>query len=281
MRVGAIVWSNAAHVERVKEIRNLRKRRPDWAGVSILVLCAAFLASLAPVAARGSLGDRLKSAALEIGTEIALDPADFLFDLHLNTQDRTPLPMGNTFQVSMPLLPSLLPLGQLGLSGKARLHREHGSWPQIDLLLGGWDHLASLFVPEVAIYGYHVGLNVAHSVDPRLRLFAGYEFTQLRVNVDLDFDDQQQVSGPVTSIGDFQDSFSTLNVGKVEHFLFAGSELLRTPVKRLVAEVGYGVVNQKLVMRLTWVSKRFDTGLSLYPEGAWVLWPFMNFQVRF
>lgn len=246
----------------------------------VVVVAAGVCATAASASIRGEL-IRIGS---NLATAVALDPADFLFDIHLNAEDRTPLPIDRNWQVGTNLFPALLPFTELNLSAKGKLHREHAGWPQIDVSVGGWDSIAGSVASSMVddfsggLFGYHAGISAAVTLDPRLRVFGGYEFSQMRVNVSVDFKDNVTDSG--TGF-DVQNSFSKLNTGKTEHFLFAGGEVLRSARKRLVAEVGYGVVSNKLIARITWASKNFDTGFAFYPEGAWVLWPLWNFQVRF
>ncbi|MEK7474974.1 MAG: hypothetical protein AAB152_04985 [Candidatus Coatesbacteria bacterium] len=249
--------------------------------IRALSLCFAVVwASAAPASIKNEL-IRIGEAVL---TKIALDPADFLFDIHLNAEDRTPLPIDKDGQVGMNVFPALIPFTEVNLSGKAKLHREHAGWPQIDINFGGWNSIAGMVASGMVedfkggLYGYHGGISAAVSADPRLRLFGGYEFSQMRVDVTVNFKDSSTSTG--TGF-DLQNSLSHLNVGKTEHFLFAGAEVLRSARKRLVAEVGYGVVSNKLMARLTWSSKNFDSGFVFFPESAWVLWPVWNFQVRF
>jgi len=245
----------------------------------VLCLVAAWAAGVS-----ASVRDEAIKVLSDAATQIALDPADFFFDLHLNTEDRTPLPIDKDWQVGTNILPGTLPFAELNLSGKGKLHREHGGWPQIEVGAGGWYSVAGGIVSSQVddfsgnLFGYHGGISFSLSADPRLRIFGGYEFSQMRVNVSVDFEDEVTNSG--TGF-DIQNSFSHLNTGKTEHFLFAGAEVLRSARKRLVTEIGYGVVGNKLVARLTWSSKNFDSGFAFYPEGAWVVWPFWTFQVRF
>lgn len=231
-------------------------------------------------AARADLAGEFKRIGLDIGTQIATDPADFLFDTHLNSEDRTPLPVDKSWQLGTNIFPALLPFGRLGLDGKTRLHREHGDWPQIQIGWGYWNFLpagiASTTEFDISLSGWHLGVQAAVSVDPRLRLFLGYEFSQMRVDADIKFD----TAGKTGTDLNVMNAFSSLHTGKTEHFLFMGGELLRSPTKRLVAELGYGLVSSKLIARITWASKYFDNGISFYPEGAFAFWPFWNFQVR-
>ena len=127
---------------------------------------------------------------------------------------------------------------------------------------------------------------MSESLDPRLRVFAGYEYSAMRFDItglqELTKDDSASsatdFSGSDLLGSSIPDAF---HVGKTEHYLIVGSELLRTPVKRLAAHIGYGMTSNRFVLRLTWESRFFDTGLAFYPDGTLIFSPLMNFQVRF
>jgi hypothetical protein len=254
--------------------------------LSICLFAGLVAAAAAPASAKDFV-TKLTDQAIKFGIDEAFrvfkaGPVDFLYDIHLNAEDRTPLPIDKDWQVGTNLAPNTLPFAELNLSGKTKLHREHAGWPQVDVNLGGWYSVAGPVLNSVVkdfkgqLYGIHGGILAAASADPRLRVFAGYEFSQMRTDMDITW---KPATDPVVAAWELV--FQTVHGGVTEHFLFAGAEVLRTSRKRLVAEIGYGVVHNKLVARLTWASKNFDTGFAFYPEGAWVVWPVWNFQVRF
>jgi hypothetical protein len=152
-------------------------------------------------------------------------------------------------------------------------------WPQIDLRGAYWNSLPALLLGSshhAVLNGYNAGFTVSESLDPRLRVFAGYEYSAMRFNID---GVHQLLSLSAT---DFLSSLlpDAIHVGKTEHYILIGSELLRTPVKRLAAHIGYGVTSNRFVLRLTWESKWFNTGLAFYPDGVIPVSALMNFQVR-
>ncbi len=251
--------------------------------MSVVLLVPALLGPAIRPASAG-VADEFQRMGLEIGTQILTDPADFLFDIYLNNEDRSPLPIDKSWQLGTNIFPTLLPFGAVGLDGKTRLHREHGGWPQWQIGWGGWYFVPSSAIPadsaSASLLGWHLSTQVAISADPRFRIFGGYEITQMRMNVELDFSSDDPADAATGTELNFQNSFSSLHTGKTEHFLFMGAEALRSPTKRLIAEVGYGIVSSKLIARITWASKYFDNGISFYPEGAFSFWPFWNFQVR-
>jgi len=72
----------------------------------------------------------------------------------------------------------------------------------------------------------------------------------------------------------------TIKIGLSEHFFYAGAEMMRTAEKKIAVEMGYGLTKSKLIARITWIRKNFDTSLAFYPESAWALWPLVNVQWR-
>ncbi len=247
--------------------------------VSLCLACA--LGAAGPV--RADVGTDFKKIGEDMAAQIILNPSEFLYDIQMTTEDRTPLPGNRVFSFGTNIFPNLLPFTELSGETKTRLHREHGGWPQVDLHLGAWDLLAGSLIPkgnfEGSIWGIHGGLSAGFSLDPRLRAFFGYQFSSMFANFHITPDSS---SSSNTGTGfDVANSLENINTGRMEHYMYIGGEMFRSPTKRLVAELGFGLVKNKLVMRLTWASRNFDTGLAFYPEGAWVLWPFANFQVRF
>jgi hypothetical protein len=242
-------------------------------------LLSALLAAGGP--ARASFEGQLQS----MGAKIVSDLPTFLYDnFHECTTNMSPLYTGRRYEVSSNLFPSFLPWGELNLAGKAQVKREHGYWPQVDVLAGGWFSLIASFLPadvkedvDPSIFGYNLGLIVTESLDPRLRLFFGYDYSQLRVKASLqELKDEEDEDDGWDFIPD------DVDVGKGEHYMVLGAELLRNPDKRLVTQIGYGLSSNRFTARLMWCSKRFDTGLIFFPEGyPLILWPVMNVQVRF
>lgn len=252
-----------------------------------LVLAAGLLAAV--MAAGGPGRASFESSLQSVGAKIVADLPTFLYDnFHECTTNMSPLYTGRRYEVSTNLFPSTLPWLELNMAGKAQVKREHGYWPQIDVLAGGWTSLIASLVPtdtgdegededlKPSLFGYNFGIIVTESLDPRLRLFFGYDYSQMRVKVDLsDVKDEEEDDG-----WDFIPD--KIDVGKGEHYLLMGAELLRTPQKRLVTQIGYGLASNRFSARLMWCSKRFDTGLIFFPEGyPLIVWPVMNLQVRF
>lgn len=244
----------------------------------------------------GGPPDWVMKPLVSVASKFATDPGTFLFDLfHENINNATPLHMGKVVEIGTNLFPATLPMLELNIAGKARVKREHGGWPQIDVIGSYWNWLPALIAPSLIsdmeakpnLYGYNLGFNVATTLDPRMRVFIGYEYSALRFDIEgldamLAGDESTSSTGFDSSGFDLADTLpDAFHVGKTEHYINVGSELLRTPVKRLAAYVGYGLTSSRFVARLTWESKWISSGLAFYPDGALVFWPAANFQVRF
>ena len=214
-----------------------------------------------------------------IGTGIISDPAAFLFDLHQVMEDVTPSGVGRRVEFGTCLFPSFMPLAMLIGNAKVQVLREHGGIPQVDILGGGWTSLITKFIPDITVdwWGWNAGILVTGTVDPRMRLFGGYEYSTMKAGWDL----KGQIKPSTGASALDMSTLNTGNVGKVEHILTIGSEVLRGQDKFLVAQLGLGLTTQRLSARLTWKGNIFDSGITFYPEGSWVLWPFEAYRLKF
>jgi hypothetical protein len=249
-------------------------------------LAAAVLVSLATGPVRAGFNESAMATATDMATRILEDPGDFLFNCHLNNEDWRPIPGGRVAQIGSNLVPTIItipplgvPLGGLGLDGKVRVLREHSWWPQIDLRAGGWDWilLRALRSLNSTAYGFHGGLGMATTVDPRIRLFGGYQYTSLRAAIKLpdDINDNQDQTGM------FKVTWpDEINAAVSEHFLYTGAELLRGPSSYMTVEVGYGVTRKKMVTRISWCHEAMDAGLTFYPESVYALLFSLSFMWR-
>ncbi len=227
----------------------------------------------------------IKGNAIAVGTRVVSDLPNLFCDIFQeHTMNVSPLYMGARFEIGMnlgpallhpPILPPFIPsLLQPNLEGKGQLHREHGWWPQIDVVGGGWTCLLPMLVPSDAgedgeappkpsFYGFNAGLTIARSLDPRLRFFVAYNFAQLRAKMDMSSlkDDETSSSEEWDFIPD------EVNFGKTSHYVVLGAELLRSPKKRLIPQIEYGFISHRIVPRLVFASKKFSTSLIFFPEG--------------
>ena len=151
-----------------------------------------------------------------------------------------------------------------------------------------------LFAPESdgesvspSLWGYHTGIIFTESLDPRMRVFFGYEYSQLKFGLNLEDLKQEDITDAQGNVIGTQDDPdldflpNRLNVGKIEHYLIIGTELLRKPEKRLYTQVGYGLGSNRFVARLMWQGRRWTTGFIFFPEGyPLFLWPVATMQWR-
>lgn len=243
------------------------------------LLSSALLAGLLALpGAAGAL--TMTDRAIGIGTSIVTDPASFLYDLHQTMEDVTPTAVGRRLEFGTTLFPSFMPMAMLNGNAKLQVLREHGGIPQVDILGGGWTSLITKFIPDIELdwWGWNFGFLVTGTIDPRMRLFGGYEISQMRASWDLKGKIEANSSG---LSGLDMSSLNTGDVGKTEHILTVGSEVLRGQDKLLVAQLGFGVTTQRLAARLTWKGNVFDSGIVFYPEGSWVIWPFEAYRLKF
>jgi hypothetical protein len=244
-------------------------------GIVFKIMLLAGLVALPGAGSALTMMDR----AIGIGTGIVSDPAGFLYDLHQNMEDVTPSGVGRHVEFGTCLFPSFMPMAMLNGNAKVQVLREHGGIPQLDLLGGGWTSLITKFVPDITVdwWGWNLGFLVSATVDPRMRLFGGYEYSQMRASWDL----KGKIKADSKSGALDMTSLNTGDVGKTEHILTIGSEVLRGQDKLLVAQLGFGLTTQRLSARLTWKGNVFDSGITFYPEGSWVLWPFEAYRLKF
>ncbi|MBI2069410.1 MAG: hypothetical protein HYT79_02310 [Elusimicrobia bacterium] len=208
-----------------------------------------------------------------IALEIATNPGGFLYDLHQLTESVQPTRMGRRLTVSSQLLPTLLPFTMGNLSGRFTLVHEHiGVSPQIELF-GGYSQLLALTQVDSddidgKISGNHYGLSTVWSVHPKARVQVAYETSSL--------------IGKATFKKKPLDVYGTkltdIKITIKESFVLMGAELLRGERKYLFTQMGFGLESTKLMARVVFSGTTFDWGLTVYPEGALVIYPTFGFK---
>jgi hypothetical protein len=177
-------------------------------------------------------------------------------------ESTTPLPAGKVVGVQSHLLGGIIivPLPDVtsayNVSAKARVHREGQlmpGFPQIDMAAGRWDSLLSsrLENPDASatdsqtkvthfdVNGSYLAAVVSSSVEPRVRLFWGYKYSKL--NIDLGLNKPEDIFGAQVQ------SFA----GRLEeHTVSAGLEHTYALNKRWIIEGGYGLKNKILTAKV-------------------------------
>ncbi|MDD4004997.1 MAG: hypothetical protein PHW69_07320 [Elusimicrobiaceae bacterium] len=246
-----------------------RKRR--FTAVLALFLCAA-PAALAGIdwEAKGS----------EIVSEIIANPSAFFYDFQQDLEATTPVLPGKTMGFQVGLFPSAVPMGYGNLSGKLRLHPEgrlYPGLPQLDVYGGYWQMMWAQMavnqsddINDARFYGHYMGLMLASSVSPRVRVFGGWKYASLTANLDM----KKAVDIMGTEVSSFH---SNLN----DNFLVAGIECPTGLDNWWTMQFNYGLTQEILAAKVSWYGKYFELGFNIYPEGVLVIHPVWNFHVNF
>lgn len=237
--------------------------------------------------------DPFKNFAIQQVGKLLANPTQFVYEFQRNMESTNPLPPGKRVGLNYHLLGGIiiLPLPDLtsAINGaaKVRLHPEgklYPGLPQFDLVGGYWDSLlvASIAdknakptdtttkITEAKMGGYYTGLTMTTSLEPKIRLFWGYKYSRLDVNVTL--------NRPEKILGATVKSFE----GKLdEHTLSAGLEHTYGKDRRWIMEGGYGVKNNLLTAKVSWQRKYLEVGLNIYPESVFIMQPQINFHFNF
>jgi len=242
-----------------------------------LLLCAGLLScAAAPAAAVNWQG---KGAQL-LG-EILTNPGAFFNDFQQDIEATHPLPPGKWFGVQTGIFPSLLPMTMANISGKVRLHPEgrlSPGLPQLDLIGGYWDMLgtriaeknASDDVNSANFKGSYIGAIVTSSLSPRVRLFWGYKYSQLKANLNL----KKTVDILGTQVSSFESGYQ-------DNYFMAGLEHPTGLNSLWSIQLNYGVRNKTIASKVSWYGKHFEWGLNIYPEGVLVIHPVLNYHMNF
>lgn len=241
-----------------------------------------FLTALLALAWPASAAVDWESKGMQMAGEVVANPAAFLYDFQQDLEGTTPLPPGKTFSVQTGLFPTLIPLTNLNLSGKYRLHGEGRmapGLPQLDLIGGYNDVYAARMVArnsdsleDAKLYGYYVGAILSASVSPKIRTFWGYKRSALRAK--FQFAPGEELELMNTKIGNIDTGFK-------DDFLMAGIETPKGVRKFWSIQLNYGVATQTFATKVSWYGPHFELGLNFYPEGVLVFHPVWNFHVDF
>jgi len=227
-----------------------------------------------------SLGEGI----INLGLRFLDNPGDFIFNLHSDNLDFTPVLKNRHGTIRTNLFPSVLPTTWLNLNLKIKILSDGGykPWiPQVDLI-GQYGRmlaidLAAKYLTEnstetvkPALTGYTCGLIFTKAVDETARLYVGVNYSYAGVNIKLD--------KPV-EVGEFK--MSELNVAVADYFIFTGIENEIKENKYVIGSLGYGLKSRKIVSRIAWYSKHLELGFNIYPEGLFVIHPFWAYHWYF
>jgi hypothetical protein len=223
-----------------------------------------------------------ESKGMQMAGEIVANPAGFFYDFQQDYEGTTPLPPGKRYSVQTGLFPALLPMTNLNLSGKYRVHGEGRlapGVPQLDFIGGFSDmYLARMLsknsdsIEKAKLNGYYLGAILSSLVSPKIRTFWGYKRSVL--NAKFEFAPGEELDLMGTKIGNIDTGFK-------DDFLMAGIETPKGIRKFWSIQLNYGVKTQTFSTKLSWYGPYFELGLNFYPEGVLVFHPVWNFHVNF
>lgn len=223
-----------------------------------------------------------ESKGMQMAGEIVANPAAFFYDFQQDMETTTPLPPGKTFSVQTGLFPTMIPMTNLNLSGKYRLHGEGRiapGVPQLDIMGGYSDMYGARMVAKnsdsiekAKLNGYYLGAILSSSVSPKIRTFWGYKRSVLKAKFEFAPGDELELMGT---------KISNVDTGFKDDFLMAGIETPKGINKFWSIQLNYGVRTQTFSTKLGWYGPHFELGLNFYPEGVLVVHPVWNFHVNF
>ena len=225
------------------------------------------------------LSSPLGKKLIDSGLYFITNPGDFLFDLHHDAMDYTPLPKDKIIGIHTNLLLLANPALVNSVCGKVAL-KEGRRFPQI----GGYGGIWKTYLLEALtgssesisaeLSGWSAGIFIAKEVQPGTRLFANVNYSRVSLNV--------AFSEPIDIVPGVL-TFSSLSAGVLDTYIFTGIEHVTGAYedKLLIAETGYGLRNNKIVAKILLHTGLVELGLTIYPEGLLVIHPVLNLQVKF
>ncbi|MDI6757538.1 MAG: hypothetical protein QME32_05895 [Endomicrobiia bacterium] len=252
--------------------------------VTFCVLAVA-LFSVRPLCAESA---SIPPWALEMATKFLDNPADLLFNLHSDMEDSVPVPSYRRAQLRFNFFPSFIPFAWPALNLKVKVLNEKEYWPQIDIQ-GQYGQNATVMAAasmmdsskkdggssstdtvKPALYDYTAALIFTKKLSDKTRVFFGPKYSY--VNLQIKFSES-----PIKDIP----GFTEFNVAQSETFLFWGLEHQTGKDRFVTSQVAYGLQYKKLMARITASSPHLELGMNIYPEGMFVLHPFMAWHWYF
>jgi hypothetical protein len=224
--------------------------------------------------ANSALGKEL----INLGLKFLDNPGDFFFNLHNDNEDFSPVPDDRHGAVRFNFFPTFLPVTWGNLNFKIKVLNDRGSQPQVDLVGMYGDLLALRAIPagdgdqdiKPVFNDYAFGAVVSKAVDAKTRLFGGVKFSN--VNMEVNF------SSPVAA-GDFE--MSSLDFKISDTFFMTGITHQSSPETLVVAQMGYGFKYKKFFSRIMSSHRHVEFGMDIYPEGLFVIHPFIAWHWYF
>ncbi len=229
---------------------------------------------------------KLPQELIDLGLDFIENPSDLFFNLQQDIEDCSPLPAGQLnlpkkyFGLRINVLPTLLPLTFGNISIKARFNKEKDYIPQIGII-GGWGKILILDliknltededveIPEPQNNAYYYGLIISKTFENTI-LYFGIKYSEFLLKVKL--------PEPVEFYGS---TLEEINFKAADTFLLTGIMLPVKDNKSIVAQMGYGLKYKKIVARLSAEYKHLQLGIDIFPEGLFVLHPYVSYIWQF
>ncbi len=250
----------------------LRKKIKAIKITFIIISCLFFLSGRC-------ISSQLTEKLIEAGLDFISNPGDFIFDLHHDTMDYTPLPKNKFLGIHTNILLLANPALMNSVTVKVAVGGEK-MLPQVGAFYGAWKTLAldmfsgSLGMSTADLSGWSAGFFVAINVDEDTRLFTNVNYSKFNLNIELE--------EPLIIIEDVLE-FPGLSGDAYDTFIFTGIECTVGEYrdKIVIAQTGYGIRTNKIVAKILIHKGTMEFGLTIYPEGLLVIHPVLNMQFRF
>lgn len=210
---------------------------------------------------------------VNLGLKFLDNPGDFFFNLHIDNEDFSPLPSNKHGSIRFNFFPTFFPLTWGNLNAKVKLLNDKTYTPQIDLIGTYGDILALRAISgdvQPRFSDYSIGLVASKAANTQTRFFGGIKYSN--INMEVSF------STPVV-LGAFE--MSSLKFQITNIFLFTGISHQTSQDRYVTAQIGYGLENNKLVSRIMISRKHVEFGMDIFPEGLFVLHPFLAWHWYF
>jgi len=225
-----------------------------------------------------SAASSLESTAIDFGFKFLDNPGDVFFNLHMANEDFSPVPTTKHGDIRWNFLPTTFPFSWVNLNLKVKLLGEKHFVPQIDVIGQYGDLLGLRYLPESDVKpsfkDYSAGLVFSKTVSEGTQFFWGGKYSNISMDVKLSSSSQVE-------FGNFELSKISFNIK--DTFLFAGlthQKDINNPT-RLVAQMGYGFEYKKIVARVMMSHAHYQWGVDVFPEGLFVIHPFVGWHWNF
>lgn len=261
-------------------LRILMHKSLFFYSVIVVIVFVFFL----PAYAQDFLTTPLGKEVVNLGLRFLDNPGDFVFNLHSDNIDFTPVVENRRGTIRTNFYPTVLPTTWVNLNLKLKVLSDGGysPWiPQVDIL-GQYGRMLAIDIAsnmiaqsstesvKPASFDYTIGLIFTKAVQQNTRLYLGVNYSNATLNIKLD--------KPI-EFSEFR--LSELNVAIADYFIFTGIENKLKENKYVVAHLGYGLKSQKIVSRVAWYHKHLELGFNIYPEGLFAVHPFLAWHWYF